>query len=127
MKITKELIEALRNTKSESNRKLLDQAAAVLAYYYVKEEEEELVAKYRRFASAAYGLLGIDLAESVNDALHLYYSLEQFHSYEGEREDLFPLLVAFDAEGLNSIFPAFDVLRGGQFTAPFATGGAEDG
>lgn len=126
MKNTRDLIEALRNTKSESKRKLLDQAAAVLEYY-VREEEETLATQYRRFALAAHRLLGESLTESVNVALHLYYSLEQFHSYEGEKEDLFPLLAAFDAEGLNSILPELDVFRGGQFPAPFATGGGDNG
>ena len=125
MRNHKELIEALRNTKSESNRKLLDEAAAVLEYY-VEEERAELAARYRRFAVATERLLGESLAESVNVALHLYYSSEGFHSYEGEKEDLLPLLEAFDAGGLNSILPEYDILRGGQFPSAVVTGGADN-
>lgn len=126
MKNTRDLIEALRNTKSESKRKLLDQAATALEHY-VREEEEALAASCRLFAFAARRFLGESLAESVNDALHLYYSSEAFHGYDGEREDLLPLLAAFDDEGLNSILLEHDVLRGGQFPAAVVTGGAENG
>lgn len=124
MKSNKELISALRNTNGENDRQLLDQAAAVLEYY-VREEEEALAVQYRRFAMAASRLLGKVLAESVNNALHLYYASEEFHSYEDEKEDLLPLLEAFDAEGLNSIMPEYDVLRGGQFPSAAVAGGGE--
>lgn len=70
---------------------------------------------YQEFARAAVDILGENLGEAINAALHLYANSTEFHSYDKEQQDLIPILAALDSAGLNSVLPEYDILRGGSF------------